>query len=177
MPYWFFWHVATNVEIMCMKSWSWLHYQELATYREQIQFANKIINKLNLLAFHWRPSICLIFTPVWRTHLRCRATHMHSWHSWHDIVWYSPRCLFPMSLHRQCSRCNSFDHLVRDCTFPVPDQMKETLPAQKLGRYGRNLSGNRPFGDQLSTWKYVKWYSLSRQEGCNLFQRKACYQI
>ena len=144
-------------------------YTELASYREQIQFANR--------KFRW--------SPVYMFDIHSRMAYAskvsRDQHARLDIL---DTTLYATVLDasalrphpRQCSRCKSFDHLVRDCTFPAPDQMEETSPAQKSSGYGRHLSGNRPLGDQLSAWKYAKWYSPSGQEGCNLFQRKACYQ-
>ena len=144
-------------------------YLELATYREQIQFANRKFcwSPIYMFDIHSRMAYAskvsrdpharldILDTTLYATVLDASALRPHP---------------------RQCSRCKSFDHLVRDCTFPAPDQMEETSPAHKPSGYGRNISGNRPFGDQLSAWKYAKWFSPSGQEGCNLFQRKTCYQ-
>ena len=51
----------------------------------------------------------------------------------------------------------SFDHMVKDCGFPAPEQIEE----KKTGN-GKN-----------SPWKYPNLYAPSSQEECNLFQRNA----
>ena len=33
---------------------------------------------------------------------------------------------------RQCARCNSFDHMVKDCVFPASDQMEETSTQKNI---------------------------------------------
>ena len=55
---------------------------------------------------------------------------------------------------RQCSRCKSFDHLAKDCTFLAQDQMEENS-LQKSTGYGARTSVD----NQNLPWKYTRWYS------------------
>ena len=139
-------------------------YTELASYREEIQFANRKFRWSSVYIFdiHSRVAYAkklqhdsgarldILDTTLYATVLDASALRPHP---------------------RQCTRCKSFDHMVRDCAFPASDQMEETLTQNAFGIGPRN-----PFIHQNPTWKYAKWYSPSGQEGCNLFQRKACYQ-
>ena len=138
-------------------------YTELASYREQIQFANRKFRWPSVYMFdiHSRmayakqiqlgsASLDVIDTTLYATVLDASALRPHP---------------------RQCSRCKSFDHLVKDCTFLAQDQMEETTPQKSTGYGLRN-----PVGNQNLSWKYTRWYSPTGQEGWNLYQRKACYQ-
>lgn len=139
-------------------------YTELASYREQIQFANRKFRWSSVYMFdiHSRmayakriqlgnsASLDVIDTTLYATVLDASALRPHP---------------------RQCSRCKSFDHLVKDCTFLAQDQMEENSPQKSTG-YGARTS----VGNQNLSWKYTRWYSPTGQEGCNLYQRKACSQ-
>ena len=127
-------------------------YTELASYREQIQLASR--------KFRWSPVYMYRHTiPNGLCHQPFHDSHAHLDNL--DTTLYGT-VLDASALRpnpRQCSQCNSFDHLVKDCAFPPPEQTKKT-------------TGN----GKTTSWKYTKWYAPSGQEGCNLFERNACYQ-
>lgn len=139
-------------------------YTEFASYREQIQFANRKFRWSSVYMFDIHPrmayarqiqlgnstSLDVIDTTLYATVLDASALHLHP---------------------RQCSRCKSFNHLVKDCTFLARDQMVENSPQKSTG-YGAKTA----VGNQNLSWKYTSWYSPTCQEGCNLYQREACYQ-
>ena len=169
------WLHAWNVYEKLVMAAQPARYTELASYREQIQFANRKFrwSSVYLLDIHLRmahASKCLhdsslrldiIDTTLYATILDASALRPHP---------------------RQCSRCKSFDHMVKDCAFPASVQMEETLtPTPKtLGNSPRNTfraqTSSTQYISNQSSWKYAKWFSPSGQEGCNLSQRKACYQ-
>ena len=110
-------------------------YTELALYREQIQFANRKFRWPSVYMFdiHSRmayakqiqlgsASLDVIDTTLYATVLDASALRPHP---------------------RQCSRCKSFDHLVKDCTFLAQDQMEETTPQKSTGYGLRNPVGNQ----------------------------------
>ena len=64
---------------------------------------------------------------------------------------------FPLHGRKTPANAKSFDHMVKDCGFPAPEQIEE-----KTTGNGKN-----------SPWKYPNLYAPSSQEECNLFQRNA----
>ena len=64
---------------------------------------------------------------------------------------------FPPHGRKTPANAKSFDHMVKDCEFPAPEQIEE-----KTTGNGKN-----------SPWKYPNLYAPSSQEECNLFQRHA----
>ena len=66
---------------------------------------------------------------------------------------------------KQCHRCKSYDHEVKDCTFLASDALeknKEKPHGKTAQSHGNNA------------WKFDKWFDNNGKEGCNLYQRKAC---
>ena len=90
------------------------HYTELATYREQIQFANRKFrwSPIYMFGIHSRMAYASKVSRNPRARLDILDTTLYA-----TVLNASALRRHP----RQCSRCKSFDHLVRDCTFPAPD--------------------------------------------------------
>ena len=68
---------------------------------------------------------------------------------------------------KQCTRCKSFDHLVRDCPFLAQEKPQEA--AKPAGTSSQFSGASAP-----DSWKFDKWFTATGQEGCNLYQRKWC---
>lgn len=137
-------------------------YFELARYRESIQMANR--------KFRW--------AQVYMFDIQSRMQAAANKQARLDIL---DTTLYTTVLDasalkpnlRQCSRCKSFDHLVRDCAFLATDTLEEDKSPQKTTAKGK------PTGNQTNNnaqWKFDKWFSSTGKEGCNLYQRKLCNQ-
>ena len=131
-------------------------YKELATYRAQIQAASR--------KFRW--SCVYLYDVKLRMELASRGDTSARL----DII---DTTLYATILEasalrvgaKQCSRCKSYDHLVKDCPFLAHDTLEENKNAQTKSSTTGN--GNK------TTWKLEKWFDKGK-EGCNLYQRKAC---
>lgn len=66
---------------------------------------------------------------------------------------------------KQCSRCECYNPLVKECLFLA----KDTLEENKATQAKSTTTGN----NAKAMWKLEKWFERGK-EGCNLFQRKAC---
>ena len=136
-------------------------YFELARYRENIQMANRKFRWANVYMFdiqsrmkaatrRQNPQLHILDTTLYTTMLDASALRPHP---------------------RQCSRCKSFDHLVRDCAFLETETLEEVKSQQKATTKGK------PTGNQSTShtqWKFDKWFSSTGKEGCNLYQRNLC---
>lgn len=73
---------------------------------------------------------------------------------------------------KQCKRCKSFNHLVRDCPFLAQERPQEAAGyPPKPSATSFQFSGNTATDSR----KFQKWFSAAGQEGCNLYQRKWCH--
>lgn len=124
-------------------------YTELASYREQIQFANRIFRWSSVYMFdiHSRMAYAKQIQLGNSASLDVIGTTVTLYATVLDVSALRPH-------PRQCSRCKSFDHLAKDCTFLAQDQMEENS-LQKSTGYGARTS----VGNQNLSWKYTRWYS------------------
>ena len=121
-------------------------YLELAAYREQIQLANRKFRWPCVYMFDVqtrkraasRKDIRLDFldTTLYTTILDASALRAHP---------------------KQCTRCKSFDHLVRDCPFPRRRSPKKRqnprAPAFSSPERARLTHGNSTNGSLLQDWR------------------------
>jgi len=132
-------------------------YLELAAYREQIQLANR--------KFRW-PSVYL-FDVQTRVHAASRKDAQARLDVLDTTLYTTILDASALRLHpKQCTRCKSFDHLVRDCPFLAQEKPQEAAS----GPSKPSVTGT----SATDTWKLQKWFTAAGQEGCNLYQRKWC---
>lgn len=132
-------------------------YLELAAYREQIQLANR--------KFRW-PSVYL-FDVQTRVHAASRKDAQARLDVLDTTLYTTILDASALRLHpKQCTRCKSFDHLVRDCPFLAQEKPQEAAS----GPSKPSVTGT----SAIDTWKLQKWFTAAGQEGCNLYQRKWC---
>ena len=131
-------------------------YLELAAYREQIQLANR--------KFRWP------FVYMFDVQTRTRAASRNDIRlDVLDTTLYTT-ILDASALRahpKQCTRCKSFNHLVRDCPFLAQEKPQEA--AKPAGTRSQFSGANAP-----DSWKFDKWFTATGQESCNLYQRKRC---
>ena len=132
-------------------------YLELEAYWGQIQLANR--------KFCW-PSVYFFDIQTCVHAASCKDTQARL--DVLDTTLYTTILdTFALRLHpKQCTRCKSFDHLVRYCPFLMQEKPQEEANSTlKLSANGTST---------IDSWKLQKWFTTAGQEGCNLYQRKRC---
>ena len=132
-------------------------YLELAAFREQIQLANR--------KFCW-PSTYL-FDVQTRVHAASPRDAQARLDVLDTTLYTTILDASALRLHpKQCTRCKSFDHLVRDCSFLAQEKPQEAAS-----------SPSKPWANGTSAidlWKLQKQFTTASQEGCNLYQQYWC---
>ena len=127
---------------------------ELAAYREQIELANR--------KFRWP---CVYMFDV-QTRTRAASRKDIRLDVLDTTLYTTILDASALRAHpKQCTRCKSFDHLVRDCPFLAQEEPQEA--AKPTGTSSQFSGASAP-----DSWKFDKWFT--GQEGCNLYQRKWC---
>ena len=110
-------------------------YPELASYRQQIQLANRRFRWPNVYLFDIQTSMAYAtkFSHDSGARLSDVDTTLYATVLGSSVLRPNPR---------QCSRCKSIDNLVKDCAFPASEQTED------------KTTGN----EKNSPWKYAKWY-------------------